>query len=626
MAQLSVEIVGETKKLEKALKDSERSLKNFESKAKALNNKINKSTVLQGKLAIATEKVEREFAKGVITQSKYENSIRAISKADQKLSNSTKNLRSNLTKTNKSIKDLGGTKGFKKLEKGAVSGTSAMTAFSRTVQDAPFGIMGVSNNITNLTEQFGYLKNKTGSAGGALKAMLRDLKGFGGIGLGISVATSLLLVFGDKISFVSEKTKTLKKLNEGVASSLGSSYSKFKILTDILVDTNSSYSDQQKAIKILNKEYSDFDTSQITSEDNFKSGKIAIDNYTKSLIAQAKATAGLDIIAEKQAKILELEEKRLPKLESVGARNDKQLEERRKKAIARELKNSKASTAAQIKEVKDRVNKKYDIIKNSYQDEIKLLQKSIDDISRLADIKAGLLAGGGLSGDTSTDNSNDPRQKVSTLFNELNAIATKGVQDFGITFQGLEIFPIRDFDVQAEILKAKMLQFNEQVRSQIEGSIAGTFGRLGEVIGSGMGNAAQVFSQGIGALLGIIGDSLIKLGTAAVLAGTVTKLFGAISGIGAGLAAIAGGVALKAVSSGISSSLGSFGGVGNSSGGSTNGGADRYSPRSSNSGSFSSSGGGLQNVVFEIQGTKLVGVLSNTLARNRSLGGSLGIG
>jgi len=33
----------------------------------------------------------------------------------------------------------------------------------------------------------------------------------------------------------------------------------------------------------------------------------------------------------------------------------------------------------------------------------------------------------------------------------------------------------------------------------------------------------------------------------------------------------------------------------------------------------------LQNVVFEIQGNKLIGVISNTLRQNRSLGGGLGL-
>lgn len=105
-------------------------------------------------------------------------------------------------------------KGMKNLRGQTINGNSAMTAFSRTVQDAPFGIMGVSNNITNLTEQFGYLKNKTGSAGGALKAMLRDMKGFGGITLAISLVTSALLVFGDKIFKTKDRAKELRDEQE----------------------------------------------------------------------------------------------------------------------------------------------------------------------------------------------------------------------------------------------------------------------------------------------------------------------------------------------------------------------------------------------------------------------------
>ena len=121
-----------------------------------------------------------------------------------------------------------------------------------------------------------------------------------------------------------------------------------------------------------------------------------------------------------------------------------------------------------------------------------------------------------------------------------------------------------------------------------------------------------------------MGDKLVQYGTLAVLKGKLDLAiasFNPAATITAGLAAIAVGTLLKAAGSAFSSPNGSFSG-----GGSSRGGAERYSPRSSNSSSISSSGGGLQNVVFEIQGTKLVGVLSNTLARNRNLGGSLGIG
>jgi uncharacterized membrane protein len=89
--------------------------------------------------------------------------------------------------------------------------------------------------------------------------------------------------------------------------------------------------------------------------------------------------------------------------------------------------------------------------------------------------------------------------------------------------------------------------------------------------------------------------------------------------------AIAAGVALVALGSFFSSkskSIGnSMGGGGSSSTGSAGGGS--YSAPSSNTQSSGGFGGG--TVVFEIEGQKLVGVLSRTLDRNQRLASDIGL-
>ena len=120
-----------------------------------------------------------------------------------------------------------------------------------------------------------------------------------------------------------------------------------------------------------------------------------------------------------------------------------------------------------------------------------------------------------------------------------------------------------------------------------------------------------------------MGELLIEYGTLAVIKGKLDLAIaaGGPAAIAAGVAAIAVGVALKAVSAGIGSFASSGGNNDGTSASST--GSGYTAPKSyGGSSGFGNSGG---TVVFEIAGQKLVGVLSNTLRQNRSLGGGLGL-
>ena len=168
---------------------------------KDFQNKVAQALKLTDKLKDKEKELKAAYKAGTISQDKYYKSLAQNASRLTRVSKASNTYKKNLH-------SLSG--GMNVASKSIGDGSSAMLAFSRTVQDAPFGMMGISNNITNLTEQFGALKKRTGSAGGALKAMLKDLSGFGGITLAISLATSAWLMFGDKIVGSKDKVKSLK--------------------------------------------------------------------------------------------------------------------------------------------------------------------------------------------------------------------------------------------------------------------------------------------------------------------------------------------------------------------------------------------------------------------------------
>ena len=65
----------------------------------------------------------------------------------------------------------------------------------RIAQDAPFGLMGISNNLTFMAEQMGRAKEQGIGFGAQLKGMAKQLTGVGGLTFAFSIVTSALLIW-----------------------------------------------------------------------------------------------------------------------------------------------------------------------------------------------------------------------------------------------------------------------------------------------------------------------------------------------------------------------------------------------------------------------------------------------
>lgn len=84
---------------------------------------------------------------------------------------------------------------------------SAVTELGRTIGDAPFGLMGMANNIQQLSQQFVDLQTKTGGTKQALQSMLATMTGPAGIVVAINVVTSALVAYNMRKDKAKQKTE-----------------------------------------------------------------------------------------------------------------------------------------------------------------------------------------------------------------------------------------------------------------------------------------------------------------------------------------------------------------------------------------------------------------------------------
>jgi len=211
--------------------------------------------------------------------------------------------------------------------RGLVGGSNraayALTNLSRVAQDAPFGFIGIQNNLNPLLESFQSLRRESTSNVDAFKKLGSSLLGAGGIGLALGVVSAAVLIYQKYAQGAKKETEAvtdaLKEYVDGLKgleavqlkgiSNAQKETTTLQQLYKASQDTSLSIGERNKAAVLLQQTYpatfANFTKEQILlgqADEGYKA-------LTKSIIAQATVKAASDKVAEQSIKKLEIETK-----------------------------------------------------------------------------------------------------------------------------------------------------------------------------------------------------------------------------------------------------------------------------------------------------------------------------
>ena len=216
--------------------------------------------------------------------------------------------------------------------------------FNRILQDAPFGIVGVGNNIQQLVAQFSNLRAGGQTASQALSASFKALVSpVNLLLLGISAVTALWTAYEigaldslkatlglneeveDLTDSLEEYVEALDDVNKARIEGRSSGEKELRTLKELQTqaeNTNLPLNVRLEAVRDLKKEYPDYLGTMTDEQILLGNVGNAYDTLSKSIIATAKAKAFSNAIGDKAIEIFTLEERQLDRVNKILEKTD----------------------------------------------------------------------------------------------------------------------------------------------------------------------------------------------------------------------------------------------------------------------------------------------------------------
>jgi hypothetical protein len=462
--------------------------------------------------------------------------------------------------------------------------------FARVIQDAPFGIIGVGNNITQLAQSFSSLGNAGDSTTSKLKSAFGQIFSSGNLlVLAVSAITTLWTLYEKGVFDAADATEDLsdklKEYEEGLrgvaAANLKGAQDAQKEISTLkgleLQATNTALSTKQRtdAVNELQKLYPEY-FGNLTKE-QIKNGDVgeAYIKVTESLIAKAKAQAATNAIAQNSIDLLTIETKleeqrsnRLTQTASAQAQLDALIEKRQKEGFL---------TQGDLQRY-DTLIKSINTANESLKEE-EILQKEIvkikkEDEQLINKINSSLEQGGNLVKDSGkgiksnsdalkeyskgwddfnlgqqtaqelqdklTFSTKDYEKSILAALGSFQKIESKDVkiklevEGFEEETAGPRPFEVFLDDVAFQLdklpeLEARVADFAKTINDLIEGNVTDAFVDLGYTIGETLATGGNLLTAIGGSLLKSFGRFLGQFGQQLIAYGVAASAFGKVS-------------------------------------------------------------------------------------------------